>query len=161
MTVLVTLSIAGTDTGPFNLYSNADGYLSAFETNITRSQLLIGYVTESVPDTTITIRAKSFGPCSNHIDIPTGITTTTTSSTLLCNSYLYNVTLYNCGTCAETGGGSISNDVPLVVGKYYYNIGLGFKMRIDSYNSCNSSMSTHNVNLSSQQDTCAAVVCPS
>ena len=26
MTVLVTLTLAGTDTGPFNLYSNSDGF---------------------------------------------------------------------------------------------------------------------------------------
>jgi hypothetical protein len=42
----ITLVVAGSDTGPFNLYSNADGYLSAFASNVTRAQLLAGYITK-------------------------------------------------------------------------------------------------------------------
>ena len=34
MTVLITLTLAGSDTGPCNIYSNADGYTTAFETGI-------------------------------------------------------------------------------------------------------------------------------
>ena len=36
MTVLLTLTTAGSDTGPFNLYSDVDGYISAFETGVSK-----------------------------------------------------------------------------------------------------------------------------
>lgn len=81
MTVLITLTIAGTDTGPFDLYSNADGYVSAFETGVSKAALQAGYSSSLVPNTATIIRVKSTGVCTNYIDIPlTGTTTTTTSS---------------------------------------------------------------------------------
>jgi hypothetical protein len=82
MTVLITLTIAGTDSGPFDLYSDLDGYISAFETGVSKASLLAGYSSALVPDYTTTIRVKSNGVCLNYIDIPvvTPTTTTTTSS---------------------------------------------------------------------------------
>jgi hypothetical protein len=79
MTVLITLTIAGTDSGPFDLYSNLDGYISAFESGVPKASLLAGYASALVPDFTTTIRVKSVGDCNNYIDIP--LYTTTTSST--------------------------------------------------------------------------------
>jgi len=82
MTVLITLTTAGLDAGPFNLYSNINGYTVAFATNVTKSALLAGYTSVLVPDSTTIVRVKSTGACTNYIDISiTGITTTTTSST--------------------------------------------------------------------------------
>ena len=69
MTGIITLNIAGTDTGNFNLYSNADVYSSAFAVNITRVQLLAGYVTDAIPNGTTIIRIRSIGVCQNSIDI--------------------------------------------------------------------------------------------
>jgi len=69
MTVLITLTTAGTDSGPFNLYSNLDGYISAFETGVSRTALLAGYSSALVPDFTTIIRVQSTGDCSNNIDI--------------------------------------------------------------------------------------------
>lgn len=81
MTVLITLTIAGTDTGPFNLYSDADGFVSAFETGVSKASLLAGYPSSLVPNTATVIRIKSAGTCNNYIDIPLyGTTNTTTSS---------------------------------------------------------------------------------
>ena len=83
MTVLITLTDAGADTGPFNLYSNIDGFTVAFETNVPKASLEAGYISILVPDTTSTIRVTSMNPtCSNSVDLLiTGTTTTTTSST--------------------------------------------------------------------------------
>lgn len=82
MTVLITLTTAGTDTGPFDLYSNADGYVSAFETGVSKAALQAGYSSSLVPNTATIIRVKSTGVCTNYIDIPlTGTTTTTTTGT--------------------------------------------------------------------------------
>lgn len=82
MTGIITLTTAGIMTGPFNIYSNIDGFLSAFDVNITRDQLLAGYPTDNIPDGTTTIRISSVGACYNYIDlvIPPATTTTTTSS---------------------------------------------------------------------------------
>lgn len=80
MTVLITLTMAGTDTGPFNLYSDLDGYTSAFETGVSKASLLAGYSSALVPDYTTTIRVISDGACLNYIDIVLESTTTTTTT---------------------------------------------------------------------------------
>jgi hypothetical protein len=82
--VLITLTAAGADTGPFNLYSNTDGYVTAFETNVSKILLVGGYTSTLVPNGTTTIRVKSNNPglCVNYVDLAvSGITTTTTTST--------------------------------------------------------------------------------
>jgi hypothetical protein len=79
MTVLITLTTAGSDTGPFNLFSDVGGFTSAFETGVTKASLLAGYASALVPNGTTIIRVMSDGDCVNYIDIP--IVLTTTSST--------------------------------------------------------------------------------
>jgi hypothetical protein len=79
MTVLITLTTAGSDSGPFDLYSNLDGYVSAFESGVSKSALLAGYSSALVPDYTTTVRVLSTGACTNYIDIVIGTTTTTTT----------------------------------------------------------------------------------
>ena len=69
MTGIITLTLAGTDTGPFNLYSNIDGYISAFAVNITRSQLITGYPTDTIPNLTTIVRIISTGDCTNYIEV--------------------------------------------------------------------------------------------
>ena len=81
MTILITLTIAGTDTGPFNLYSNLDGYTSAFEVGVAKIDLVAGYISGIVPDGTTIIKVVSDNPiCTNDIDIPLTLTTTTTTT---------------------------------------------------------------------------------
>lgn len=83
MTVFITLTLAGADTGPFNLYSNIDGYVTAFESGVAKSALIAGYASALVPDYTTSIRILSTGMCTNYYDIvlsePITTTTTTTS----------------------------------------------------------------------------------
>ena len=70
MTVLITLTIAGADTGPFNLFSDVDLFSSAFETGVAKIDLISGYASALVPDGTTIIRVKSDNPlCTNYIDI--------------------------------------------------------------------------------------------
>jgi hypothetical protein len=83
MTVLITLTTVGSDAGPFNLYSNIDGYVSAFETGVSKASLLAGYSSALVPDSTATIRVLSTGLCTNYIDIILEKTTTTTTTGIL------------------------------------------------------------------------------
>lgn len=79
-TVLITLTTAGADTGPFDLYSDADGYVTPFENNVPKSSLVSGYTSTVVPDLATIIRVTSDGTCTNYIDL-TIITTTTTTTT--------------------------------------------------------------------------------
>ncbi len=88
MTVLITLLTAGADSGPFDLYSDIDGYISAFETGVAKASLLSGYSSALVPDGTLIIRVMSNGVlCTNYVDInviplePTTTTTTTVAPT--------------------------------------------------------------------------------
>ena len=72
-TVTVTLTTAGNDTGPFNIFSNASipAYSSALNASpISRTSILAGVTLANVPDGTTILRVKSLGTCSNYIDIP-------------------------------------------------------------------------------------------
>jgi hypothetical protein len=80
MTVLITLTTAGTDTGPFDLYSNVDGYVSAFEIGVSKAALVAGYSSALVPNGATIIRIKSTGTCVNYIDVNVVTTTTTTTT---------------------------------------------------------------------------------
>jgi hypothetical protein len=106
MDVLITLTTAGADTGPFNLYSNVDSYTTAFATGVAKSALLAGYLSTVVPASTTYVRVKSTGRCTNYIDIfvvgsatttttTTNVPPTTTTTTTQVVTY-YNVVL--CGT---------------------------------------------------------------
>lgn len=95
MTVLITLTTAGADSGPFNLFSNLDGYVSAFATGISKASLLAGYSSSAVPNYTTVIRAVSTGDCTNYIDLVLDApVTTTTSTTAVIPALCYNVEVY-------------------------------------------------------------------
>lgn len=80
MTIHILLTTSGTDAGPFNLYSDVDGFISAFATNVSKSTLLGGYVANNVPNGTLTVRLVSVGECNSYIDVDVTTTTTTTTT---------------------------------------------------------------------------------
>lgn len=69
MIVLLTLTTAGTDSGPYNLYSDVDGYTTAFETAVDKTSLLAGYSSNNAPALTTTVQIKSTGSCTNSINV--------------------------------------------------------------------------------------------
>lgn len=82
MTALITLTLAGTDVGPFDLYSDTDGYITPFETGVSRSALVAGYTSTLVPDGSTQVLAQSTGVCIRDLYMPIeGAPTTTTTST--------------------------------------------------------------------------------
>jgi hypothetical protein len=81
MNVLITLTTAGANTGPFDLSSDVDGYFPPFESGVLKSSLEAGYNTIAPPGTTI-VRVKSTGLCENFINI------TLTTPTSDCDCYL-------------------------------------------------------------------------
>jgi len=86
-TILITLTIAGANTGPFDLYACSGSPLVCspfpFDTDVQKADLQAGYLSFAVPDSATVIKVKSQGVCEDsEINLPiTGTTTTTTSST--------------------------------------------------------------------------------
>ena len=118
MTVLITLTTAGNNTGPFNLYSNADGYTTAFETDVSRSALVAGYQSTIVPDGTTEVLVQSAGVCDrdlylNIVGAPTttSTTSTTTSTTSTTTTIVPPIECYGYEVCAYDGTGN-RNDYP-------------------------------------------------
>lgn len=80
MLIQITITIPPSGiAGPFDLFSDANGYTSPFETQVPATELESGYVVELPLGATI-IRVCSVGDCENCIDIPTNCPTTTTTS---------------------------------------------------------------------------------
>jgi hypothetical protein len=159
MIALIKLTTAGTDAGPFNLYSNLDGYLTPFEINITRSQLLAGYTSSVIPDGSAIIRVKSIGVCTNFVDLPIpGVTTTT--STTVCASYHYSFTPFNCPGCTSAPPINIDvyNATPLVFPKFYF---YGTKiLLIDTFFGCSAHVPDYFLLSVNGQDTCQDTCAP-
>lgn len=83
MTVLITLTSAGSDTGPtFDLYSDVDSYTTPFDTEIAKAVLLAGYTCTVVPEGTTIVRVVSHENegCPNYINIGISLLTTTTTT---------------------------------------------------------------------------------
>ena len=82
MPLSVTIIIsAPSGSGPFDIYSDADGYASPFETGVSKVALEAGYTSTLVPDGASIVRVKSDNVlCSNYIDLSFGTTTTTSTS---------------------------------------------------------------------------------
>lgn len=82
MTAYITISNVGADAGPFNLYSDVDGFISAFDTNIPKTILEAGYASNLVPEGTNQIRVQNINDiCNNFVDV--NIITTTTTTTII------------------------------------------------------------------------------
>jgi hypothetical protein len=157
MTVYITFTSFGADAGPFNLYSDVDGYTTPFEVLITQAQLLTGFASSNVPNSTTIIRAISYGECTNSVDMPVLPPLTTTTTT--CAAFLYNVQFLACSVCgAPGGGGTISNTNSLTVGKYYLHPSVNLPMIVTGFNSCVGS-GLLNILDSTKKDTCPEIIC--
>ena len=111
-TSIITLTTAGTGTGPFDLYSNVDGYSAPFETGVSKSALASGYTSSSVTNGTTTIRVQSTSiQCTNYVDLPvSGITTTTTSTTTTTTAPVYT----NAGTIINNTAFTITASTAII-----------------------------------------------
>jgi hypothetical protein len=141
MTVLITLTTAGSNTGPFNLYSDADGFSTIITSGISRADLLAGY--EAIlPTGTTEVLLRSAGPCNSSLYLivsgaPTTSTTSSTSSTTSSSSTTPNPDVYYLaqkGRYAKTDGCPLNvvlriylnaSDYALFVANGYSFAGLG------------------------------------
>ena len=111
MEILLTLTTAGADTGPFDLYSDVDGYFPAFDTGVAKLDLEAGYTTTAPSGTTI-VRVQSTGICTNYIDIILVVPSTTTS-TSTCPTY------YELVGCLPENYAFTTISPTLVIGQQY------------------------------------------
>lgn len=68
MTIIITLSFAGNETGPFDLYSDATGFTIPFAQNVSKAALLAGYQVDA-PDGTTTVRLNNLNSLCGSTDI--------------------------------------------------------------------------------------------
>ena len=110
MTILITLTTVGIDCSTFDIYSDVDGFLSAFETDVPKASLSAGFSSANVPENTTIIRIKSKGLCSNYIDINLSsiTTTTTTSSTSTTTTTTTIIPSIACSEYTSSGGQGVS-----------------------------------------------------
>ena len=109
MTILITLTTVGIDCSTFDIYSNVDGFLSAFETDVPKASLSAGFSSANVPENTTIIRIKAKGLCSNYIDLQLiNATTTTTSSTSTTTTTTTIIPSIACSEYTSSGGQGVS-----------------------------------------------------
>jgi hypothetical protein len=83
ISAVITLTTAGAETGPFNLYSDIDGFITPFEIGVGKAALEAGYLSSLIPDGSTVVRVKSTSLfCTNYIDLSLPVITTTTTTTL-------------------------------------------------------------------------------
>ena len=131
MAILIQASNVGSDAGPFNLFSQVDGFTQAFETGITSAQLLIGFVSYNVPVGTTVVRIISNNPeCQNYEDISVSLPPVCPNQTIvisICNSgasiqdnfdiLLNGVTIGSVDLSAASQDGSVmvASNVPQII----------------------------------------------
>ena len=69
MNLIITLTTAGSDTGPFNIFSDVDGYTDPFDIDIDKAVLLAGFPTSNVPEGTLGIKVQSVNALCNNFTI--------------------------------------------------------------------------------------------
>lgn len=118
MNVLITLTLAGANTGPFTVYSNADNYVATIASGISRQMALDGFLCTNVPNTATILRVQSLGTCSNYVDLPITIPVTTTTTTTVIPATTTTTTSVAPGTTTTTttagGGTTTTTTIPPV-----------------------------------------------
>ena len=69
MTGAVQVNKIGTALQTFYLYSDVNGFTAPFESGVTRDELLLGYPTDQIPNTTTVIRVMSVDIPGKYLDI--------------------------------------------------------------------------------------------
>ena len=119
MKVLITLEIAGDNSGPFNLYSNVGGYVVPFEIGLAKVFLVEGYTSILVPTGTTIIKVVSTGICTNSIDIfvtllpITSTTSTSTTTTIVPTTSSTSTTVTPTTSTTSTSTTSTTTEVVL------------------------------------------------
>lgn len=135
--ITITLTSAGSDSGPFDLYTNATGSFTLMEAGVSKNTLLAGYTVTTLDGTTV-VRVQSTGTCTNYVDLT--VTTVAPTYTALPDSRWSSIshgevcsnfpgTLYsNCVAMGANQGCYLytdQNGTPLLGNPYVYLQALG------------------------------------
>lgn len=71
MTGAVQVNKIGTALQTFYLYSDINGFTAPFASGVTRNELLLGYATDQIPNSTTVIRVMSVDVPGKYLDIST------------------------------------------------------------------------------------------
>ena len=101
MTIIITLSFAGNETGPFDLYSDADNFATAFNTSgpVSKVALLAGFQVNAPAGTTVVRLDDLSGLCLNT---ETDIYTCATPNCDFAGEILCNITTTTTSTSSST-----------------------------------------------------------
>jgi len=66
MTIFIKLDSVDTNAGPFMVYSDTDGYVTAYGVQISKANLLTG-VNVIIPNGTTSVKIRNNGKCTNSI----------------------------------------------------------------------------------------------
>ena len=69
MTGAVQVKKIGTALQTFYLYSDVNGFTAPFASGVTRNELLLGYATDQIPNSTAVIRVMSVDVPGKYLDI--------------------------------------------------------------------------------------------
>ncbi len=69
MTGAVQVNKIGTALQTFYLYSDVNGFTAPFASGVTRNELLLGYATDQIPNSTAVIRVMSVDVTGKYLDI--------------------------------------------------------------------------------------------
>jgi hypothetical protein len=147
MLIQITITIPPSGiAGPFDLFSDADGYVSPFETQVPAVDLEAGYVVELPVGATI-IRVCSVGDCENCIDLPTNCTTTTTTSS---SSTTTTSTSSSTTTSTTTGPPPYKFDWELITGTPSFIGTVNLEVFVDGVSTVDATISQGNTTQSGQ-----------
>lgn len=117
--VVITLSSAGVDTGPFTITDNGNNTLA---TGVTRAQLLAGYRL-NIDSAHPTITATSTGSCT--------VSRSVTYNYVAPTYYYYSVSKFDCdNSCAQVGSNgafAAISTTALITGQHYYSGGFSWR----------------------------------
>ena len=99
MTIIITLSFAGNETGPFDLYSDATNFATPFAQGISKAALLAGFQVNAPAGTTVVRLDDLSGLCK---DTETDIYTCATPNCDFTGEILCNITTTTTSTSSST-----------------------------------------------------------
>lgn len=108
MIVFIQLTTVGANAGPFNLFSDVDGYAVSFESAVSAATLIAGANYTVLPDTPTMIKVLSAGVCTNYKLLPIATTTTTSTTTSTSTSTTTSTTSTTSSTTTSTSSSSSS-----------------------------------------------------
>jgi hypothetical protein len=120
MIVFIQLTTVGISAGPFNLFSDVDGYAVSFASAVSPATLIAG-ANYTIAGTPTIIKVVSAGVCTNNILLPI-FTTTTTSTTTTTTTIPPTTTTTTTSTTSTTTTSSSTTTTSTTLAAFWYRL---------------------------------------